>query len=89
MSKIQTAEGQCDKCYARILWATNSASSSGARVPLNLPPQKAGSIRPLYTLDEINVICRKLELPEIEKAIEKERRLYTNHLVTCTKRGQK
>jgi hypothetical protein len=86
VSKRQTAESQCNKCYARILWATNR--SSGGRMPLNLKPEKitAVSVGPFYLLDDFEVICSRATADVVEKAIQNERALFTNHMVTCEKR---
>lgn len=80
MSKRQTAEGQCDKCLAPILWARNSAT--GRPLPLDAKPHAGGN----FTLDELTMYCTKLELPMIERAVERGRTLFSNHMVTCEAR---
>lgn len=86
MSKRQTAESQCRKCHARILWATNSAT--GGSIPLNLPPEKitGASQGPFFILDELEMRCTRASTEVIEMAIDKGRKLWTNHLVTCEQR---
>ena len=81
MSKLQMAEAQCDRCYEAILWATNSAT--GNRVPLNARPDR---LLGNFILDEITMYCTRLDLPLIERAIQRGRSLFSNHLVTCVKR---
>ncbi len=80
MSKRQTAESQCSACHARILWATNSAS--GRPLPLDIKPARSGQ----FILNELEMICTRLDLPMIERAIQNGRSLFSNHLVTCEKR---
>ena len=68
MSKRQMAESECRQCYARILWATNSAT--GRPLPLNLRPEKVTgtSTGPFYLLDEIEVIASRASTDVIEQA---------------------
>ena len=88
MSKRQTAESECDKCYARILWATNAAT--GRPMPLNLRAERitGTSVGPFYLLDDFEMICSRADASTIEQAINQNRALYSNHLVTCEKRNQ-
>ena len=86
MSKRQVAESQCRSCYADILWATQS--TTGGQIPLNLSPEKitGASQGPFFMLDELEMRCTRASTEVIEWAIEKGRKLWTNHLVTCEKR---
>ncbi len=52
MSKLQTAEGQCDKCYEPILWARNSVT--GRKIPLDAKPTKDGQLRARRTIDALH-----------------------------------
>jgi hypothetical protein len=82
MSKRQSAESECDKCHAPILWARQA----GGKIPLNAKPDRTGN----FVLDELTMYCTKLDLPMIERAIERGSSLFSNHLVTCeARRGDK
>jgi len=85
VSKRQTAESECQDCHERILWAS---VSTGGRIPLDLIPTKimAATVRPVYLLNDLEMICTKADASVIEQAIEKGGKLYTNHLATCEKR---
>lgn len=87
MSKRQTAESACQLCQEPILFAQNSANGSGI-VPLDLRPEKitGRSQGPFYILNDLTMVCTRMDTAMIELAIEKERRVFTNHLVTCEKR---
>lgn len=65
MSKRQMAESECSRCHAPILWATNSVS--GRPLPLDLKPNRVGN----FTLDNVEMRCTRLDLPMIERAIER------------------
>ena len=81
MSKRQTAESQCDKCYARILWARNS--KTGHAMPLDLKPSPDGQ----YLLDDFTMYCTRLEPEMLQQARDRKRSLFSNHLVTCQERN--
>jgi hypothetical protein len=85
MSRRQTAESKCSKCYAPILWASQS---TGGQIPLNISAEQitGASQGPFFMLDELEMRCTRASLEVIETAIEKGRKLWTNHLVTCQKR---
>ena len=87
MSKRQRAESRCRACQADILWC---AQSTGGRLPLNLEAEKitAASVGPFYLLNEFEMICSRVGADVIEQVIANGRSLFTNHLVTCEKRGQ-
>jgi hypothetical protein len=72
--------GKCDKCPALIVWAT---SENGARTPLDREPSNATGT---LLLDERIMRFIKLDLPMIERAIERGQPLYSNHLATCEAR---
>ncbi len=84
MSKRQTAESECRDCHARILWA---AQSTGGQIPLNITAEKitSASQGPFFMLDELEMRCTRASMEVIETAIEKGRKLWTNHVVTCEK----
>lgn len=85
MSKRQQAESQCRDCHEPILWAT---SSTGGSIPLNIRPERITGLSngPFYILNELTMVCSRAQTDVIEVAIERERKLFTNHLVTCEKR---
>jgi hypothetical protein len=81
MSKRQTAESTCSSCYAPILWASQS---TGGQIPLNIRAEQinGASQGPFFMLDELEMRCTRASM----EVIEKGRKLWTNHLVTCQKR---
>lgn len=86
MSRRQQAESQCKDCYEPILWATNSAR--GGRIPLDMRPVQITGLTggPFYILDQLTMICSRAQTADIELAIERDWKLFTNHLVTCEQR---
>lgn len=74
MNRLPT---KCARCGAEIIWATNR--ETGARTPLETPGPGGGNL----LLDQQMMTFIKLDLPLIERAIERGESLYVNHLITC------
>src|SRR5260221_87330 len=57
-------------------------------IPLHLLGEEiaGASGGPFFMLDELEMRCKRASMEVIETAIEKGRKLWTNHLVTCEKR---
>lgn len=82
------ARDECKYCQAPILWATQS---TGGRLPLNLDPERITGVSkgPFFILNEFEMICTKADVGVIEQAIQEQRALYSNHLVSCSARQER
>ena len=82
MKRWAQAFGKCDKCHASIIWAR---SENDSKTPLDPEPDPNGGN---LLLDLSTMRFVKLDVMMIERAIQREDPLYSNHLVTCPVRKE-